>query len=140
MEHTDGADMLQTAACGVPGWRKWLCHKGSCSPGGTHTGAGLLPGTVACRELTLDSLISEGLCSVQRIHAGALYEQLQSTGRTHTEAGWEELYPVRRTPCCYWRTVWGGRRSRDKKLLWTDHNPHSLSHCTTEEQGMKEGS
>lgn len=108
MECTGGADMLQTAARGVPGWRKWLCHKGSCRPSGAHTGL------LACRELILSSLKDCTLCK-------------------------ESMLGYCMNSFC-WKTVWGGRRSRDEMLLWTDHSHHSLSHCTTAERGMKEGS
>jgi len=53
---------------------------------------------------------------VERIHAGAVLEELQSIGRTHTEAVRERLCPVGGTPRWSRGTVWGGRSSRDKVL------------------------
>ena len=143
MEDYNGAD-IHPADCG-PWWKRWMCPVGSCDSMESPCKNSLLTGTVDhgeettqkqvfCQDLwhqggpILEQSISEGVHPVERIRAGAVYEELQHMGRTHTGEVHEGLFPVGGTPYCSRTRVWWAKSSRDK-VLWTDLNPSTFLLC-----------
>jgi len=47
----------------------------------------------------LEQSIAEGLYSIERVHAGAVLEELQPRGKTHVGEINEGLYPMRGSSC-----------------------------------------
>jgi len=53
----------------------------------------------------LEQSVPEGLYPMERTHTGAVLEELQSVGKTHTEAACAGLYPVGGCPRWFWGAV-----------------------------------
>lgn len=93
------------------------------------------------RDLTLELSIPEGLHPMERTHMGA---ELQPVGWTHMgEVSWRTVFCgsdlTLEQRKCEESSLWGRRSDR---VWWTDHNPNSLSHCTShgkevEKSGVK---
>jgi len=102
-ENYAGADRHAAAHEGPFAGSMWTCPEGSCRPG-RNCGLG---------RTTLEQPVCEVLYPMKRTQAGAVLEELQYIGSTHTSAVCAWLYPMGGTPHYSMGTVRAGR-NRDK--------------------------